>query len=222
MRFYLVTIFFCLIGFAAVTSADAQTQKSINEPAAVAAGSRDVSADYMEACTGWRYKSSASFCKCSLNAFSDETREKKKKKLSALEMGTKERGQTLLSDPAITQSKIDAICALSDEIRENDRLAKLASLVRDREKNNAHILKKGMLSQKRKELAASYGAIPLSESDLSYGNHCNAKHEVMQIKQDQAETSARFYGEARRILEGGGSNYHGHIFKSGHRAKCPK
>jgi len=191
--------------------------------ATTGSASKDITANYIELCSG-HYKHSASFCGCSLNAFSTFTRDRRQKKLPTLKMIVNGQTQGFLSDPATTKSKIDAVCDLHDLANENK---KLGSQTKDRQKKREYTLKKLDLLEKKRSLAESYKLAPQTAGALLQGNYCDDRHELRQVLQDQAESAdlketGQYYGELRRYLEEDNGSIYGHILKAGTRAKCPE
>ena len=183
------------------------------------AGTDDLTASFVEQCTTIS-KQTPSYCECSLVAFSKTLRDARKRELQSLEVYEDGYRKGLLSDPAMTESKVDSVCDLHDEALEYDRQSHLLS--RQTEKQAIHDLrvKKLELLEQKRNLVESYGANNQTAASLISGNYCDDRKKLREIRQDQAEDDEVIYGEVRRLLEASPNFYASAIFSTGRKSNC--
>lgn len=181
----------------------------------------DVSEGFMAFCTAEK-NNSQSFCECSLNAFSDNFRERDEKGITIQELYLKQSTDGLLADSAITQDKLDAVCDIHDAALEYDVLS---SLTKDPQKRRQLRFKQSELMQEKRALVESYQPHHQTAGSLISGNYCDLRAKVRQMQQDLSESSdpensGQLYPRVRRILEINHPNSGNQIIHTGYKAQC--
>lgn len=177
----------------------------------------DVTADYMAKCTATQQTPSA--CQCALNAFSQRLRDNRKRELPSLMMGQKAETTQMLSDPALSQSRIDAVCDLDDQIADYSLKASVANRDGDMLTYRGLSGKASKLDVQKEDLSVSYNAMPQNIGGLAGGNFCKNRRKMREIQQDQAGDGNGLYPELRRYLEIGMPSY-APIFGEGYDVNC--
>lgn len=185
------------------------------------ATSEDYVASYMEKCTS-NGINSETFCECALKVFSDQHRDGHKKALISRESKIAAREATILSDPAMTKDKIDAVYKLYESILENQALAGQASMKKDMEGYKKYSDKARTLDQQRKDLVRSYTANRTTYDNLISSNYSRDRNLLDQMKKDLAEDEDSIYPFVRRMLGSDSNNLVRQILRIGLRSNCPK
>ncbi len=175
-------------------------------------------AAFMAQCT-MATKKTSSFCECSLKAFSKSMRETRKRDLSVLEMNYASERAAFLSDPAMSDDKIDAVCDLHDSALEYKNQAAIARKT-DAQKYRDLRAKSFAQLDRKKELAEGYNAGHQVAGSLIAGKFCDNRHKISEIKRHQAEDETMLYGEIRELFEMNPNFYSSAIFREGQKGKC--
>lgn len=159
-----------------------------------------------------------SFCSCTLNAFSDHMRKQNSRKLEENKMHLKLSTESILTDPVMTQSKINDVCNLYDEAQNYAFKEALVRREQGQEQARQWTDKKLAAMKQKEDLVMSYGASRETNAALAAGDYCKLNYEVNQMAQDLSESEDVIYAQVRRMIEAdiGVSPF----LRSGYKAGC--
>lgn len=159
---------------------------------------------------------SASFCNCSLKAFSDKRRKNDIKKLSDLKRYHADVNAQLMADPSLSAAKVDVVCDIYDEVKALDE--KIAVARYGTPEGSALTAQKVALMNKKEQLIMSYGAKNNSVGSLDQGTYCEYRSDIARIEADIAADNSQIYPFVLRTLES--NPPYSIIFRAAYVAGC--
>lgn len=151
----------------------------------------DIVNKYMQACAN--FQKGSAFCDCALTHYSDSMRQQDAQSLpKEKEEEASSRTKLLEHDPALTEERMDAICAVTEEIIEERKKASLARQSGDQNAGAKHDEAVRGLFDKQEQLTREYNLKPGMYKSLSH-NYCLLRFNVRN-KQRYQENQSGLYG----------------------------
>ncbi len=184
----------------------------------------DIATQFIKICS---MQNSSSYCECALHAYSKDSRERRKADLKKQIDRAEKLRELILTDPGMTEERLNAVLKLQKSSLDYGDLATKASQAGDRAKRKELMAKYNDLQKQKVALVESYKIVNgriKGKLLHPHSSHLSPLCNLDRTKKELAEIDETSFPGAQREIKNFNKNHHTYkaILGYGHKADCSK